>query len=363
MAISLKANKYSTGLLGLLGDDNGDDNTKTFIIRKEKWNGGIYESHDVDSIHKLYERTPKKYKYFHEVILGEHNQKMKYDIDASFDKFPHLTKEKVLNNTIEAILKCYSELDYPLDLNQIILLDSCGETKLSFHIIIDKYYLSSNLEAKDISIRTQKLMSDELKGVIDIGVYKSIQNFRMVGCTKYKSDRYMELVRKWSHNGQIVENKIEDFISQTLITNTSNCDRMYVCIKTLNSQVYQEENGNIAMLPESYYESIVSHMFDNAFTISITPSRVNLNRISPSHCISCDRVHDSENAILYLKMNGDLMYKCWRGGVAHLIEKDATSGQTYIPDEETTPANYVSPDKQNLVNIVKRNRNIEAYMF
>jgi len=71
----------------------------------------------------------------------------------------------------------------------LLVFDSSDETKFSRHIIIPGIHVENHMEAKAFADEMVKYLDEKLRPVVDLGVYKSLQNFRLFNNKKVGSPR------------------------------------------------------------------------------------------------------------------------------------------------------------------------------
>jgi len=85
-----------------------------------------------------------------------------------------------------AITKAFAELyygkvnmlDIPANIEEnFLVFDSSDETKFSRHFIIPGVHVENHMEAKAFADEVVKNLDAKFRPVIDLGVYKSLQNF------------------------------------------------------------------------------------------------------------------------------------------------------------------------------------------
>jgi len=187
---------------------------------------------------------------YHEVIRGQSYQKLRFDIDASIEfienvmadiKKPELEakpakpeatdldfidslefglyEEKLaqvrryndyvtktslneiccallMNHIKVAIGAAFSKLYFskgvpvsPVNVENPLVFDLSDETKFSRHIIIPGVHVENHMEAKAFADEMLKYLDEKLHPVVDLGVYKSLQNFRLFNNKKVSSPR------------------------------------------------------------------------------------------------------------------------------------------------------------------------------
>jgi len=81
-------------------------------------------------------------------------------------------------------------LDLPADLEEnLLVFDSLDHTKFLRHIIIPGIHVENHAEARAFANEVVNYLDDKLRPVVDLGLYKSHQNFRLFNNRKVGSPR------------------------------------------------------------------------------------------------------------------------------------------------------------------------------
>lgn len=183
-------------------------------------------------------RTPPAERCFDEVILGDSPQRLKFDIDApealasaispetvgidtaerdqiarelfslglvpddrAGDPTPAELIHAALELVIEAVLDEVHAAYHVSDLvsvarEDLALLDSSRQTpdgwKFSYHLVVLPFAVASCEEAREFTARVAARLPPDVRRLLDEGVNRSTQNFRLPGSAKPGSDRLLE---------------------------------------------------------------------------------------------------------------------------------------------------------------------------
>lgn len=216
-----------------------------------------------DSFYSWYRHIPDIQKTFFEVIR-EGTQKFRIDIDDYVEDIDFL---------VSRVRTMF--LAYGLENPRILLYD----IEKSYHLVLSNYSFISNKHCESLA----RIILKEFN--IDMGVYKKTQHFRIEGCTKYGQKRWKRRVGRTLTSESFHEGIISD------VRNTNKI------MSELIPRVYNNEVGKRADIGVPL-----------DFKIRRTEGHVVfLDRIRPSFCLQCKRIHDNENAYIY-KNN----FYCWR---------------------------------------------------
>ena len=139
--------------------------------------------------------------HFYEVLSGNHPKKAFWDIDlwdnATQGTERDILKENLILRIIMELVISFSEIGYTLCRDDFIILDSSSSQKISFHLILHKgprfhnckeigeitrqTFYSGNEPKKEFSVSVDGIP----KGIVDLRVYGSNQNFRIWKSSKF----------------------------------------------------------------------------------------------------------------------------------------------------------------------------------
>lgn len=146
-------------------------------------------------------------------VIREGPQKFRLDIDCPTSKWnirtdifvSHITSilERVLREKIDVLV--YQSIDG-------------SNKKVSFHVVVSNLYLVSSQQCLAVAHAVRS--ATELGEFIDMGVYKSLQCFRLEGSSKQRSNRFKYLLNR---------SDISERFLDGVITNISECSRSKLC--------------------------------------------------------------------------------------------------------------------------------------
>lgn len=230
----------------------------TFAIAVFSENVFFLEFSSLSSMYHWYRSVPDK--RCHEIIRSE-SRKLVLDIDGDC--------------SIDMITKCLENF-FGGDAD-IILYQSHGPIKTSWHVVVANYYFENYNYCKYVA-------SCMPSKNIDLAVYSSTQFLRMEG--SHKNGR---VKMRTGYHGLSPLSKFKEGI----ISCTDDATKMVIKIpKPAVSNASAEE--------VDYDKTAFKVRSQNGHVIF-------LDRIRPSYCAICKRVHDSENMAI---INGKLV--CWR---------------------------------------------------
>ncbi len=324
---------------------------------------------------KYVESLTDEEKCLYEVIIGDRPQKMKFDVDIKGQtlEFAH----KILDNLLESVDAVFSRI-LSIDLDpekNILIYQSHGADKFSFHVVIDRYSFMNAKECEYLFKKTVELMSPLYSEYIDQSVYKSVQQFRLLLSHKLNSSRTKHLMETFEFRGRIVKhirsnkhktailNRLCD-MTESLVSWCSSCIPVnvnYTKVSSLSTFSYQDtpdiqdETANLAF--DAFLTQMKIDKIDSPFQLrSVRGNFISLKRLRPSYCHMCDRVHEAENPYLTISNNNNLLfYHCRRN-----IGKSRFITELYPEKGSDVTAllnNLIYPlqDKQNDTDAIIRN--------
>jgi hypothetical protein len=315
-------------------------------------------------------KQPEETRTFSEVIFGMHGQKPHFDIDFSSDQNDGQQYfSNVVSKVIEGIINTLAAYQINLNVNRELLIfdssgisEETGKMKYSCHIVIDRWFHASHLEAKAFALKVVERLLPSEKLLVDMSVYSSTQHFRIVGQRKYGSKRIKQLMESWSFGGYSGSYEYEEtpinerhryqmLLSASLISNTYNCHLLPSFIpidqletqnrRNLEIQQFDEEFGDQAF--EFFKNYCEKNSWKQAFKfVGIEGGLVLLKRKSSSFCQICQRIHDNSDPFLRIggKQEDDelpIYYYCRRaeGKFLHLGHIRG-AGQKPVEEVKTT---------------------------
>lgn len=291
---------------------------RMFVIHDRKiWKYLAFHSSSDYSIYR--ESLMPDDRFHHEVIWGDVPQRIKFDIDATDEQlslvlnsdvpkiYRHLDKE-VMNfnpSKIESIVLHIShviidvfskeygdELLYkPTFESNIWITDSSGDEKYSFHIVLVNFKLKNNIECKHFTRRVVEKLPLTYLPIIDQQVNKGVQTFRILGSLKERSKRCK------------CTSRLCQIHSEGFIQDGDDNDDVIKAKFDYNKEMRKDKY----LSPENL-EKIKEKVFDIwpefARFRDERQGFLNFDRLMPSKCEVCDKVHDRDNTLLIFAETG-----------------------------------------------------------
>lgn len=157
--------------------------------------------------------------------------------------------------------------------------------KFSFHIIVNELYVETPAVIREITKELIGMVPKTIRGFIDIGVNKSTQNFRMLGNCK-RDGLYLRM--------KIADKLVpsRDEFMTSLITNIDGCKLFSMELGTACVPA-----APITCDQEMILREICSRVQGHSVR-KIHRGIVVFDRLAPSHCEFCDRVHHKDNTLM-----------------------------------------------------------------
>lgn len=233
----------------------------------------------VEEFYKYYSAMKPCSRMFNEVINCEwHAQKFKLDIDGRINNIELQYVIKVIRRIFRKLTKVCKP--------DILVYD----ISTSYHIIVTNICFSTSSCCEMIANAISDMVERKypiVSSLIDVGVYKKVQMFRVEASTKYGQTR-------WKYVSGMGDLSPLDMFKKGIITYTDEChtlDADIVVDVIVDMGIYTHETtrhkkSRVVNVPKEF----VVRKIVNNMTV--------LNRIYPSHCDTCMRVHENENAYM-----------------------------------------------------------------
>jgi len=266
---------------------------------------------------RIYLRTQNR--FFHEVMISE-TRKIYFDIDS---KDSESNVKKCIAELITAIQDEMKILNLNFSLEEdTILLTSSNQSKQSYHLILPNHFCFRLVDLSHFANQVVKRLDKKYRDMIDMGVYRTNQSFRMFGCVK-RSDPtrvlipvhsiHLEEELKQYHRERYTDerwNHIVDMLSftKTLITFTDREPKYIVRYSFIDipqkSKVNTNDKWNLKVPDGLEFDKEIE--YDDKYLLLY-------KNTNGYHCPSCDREHIHENPyVLLYKESKQAFFKCRR---------------------------------------------------
>lgn len=331
-------------------DYHGESLKHNFIIRDEGRNNQFFVI-----LHKNF-IPPSIGQYWHEVVNGPLPQKIYLDVDFELEKHGFRAKtyeeardnaEAIINVIYEQIVYVfngyYAQSDFAFITTQdLFICDSSGfgdfprevpdpqhpnqtiktivrDYKLSKHILVapHKYAVWNSKENQHFTLDVAKCIegvNHVYAEAIDLSVHKSTSFLRILGCFKKDSTR-RKMFQTFGHqcqdNSQLLTSMVTYVKGLTMLSpkvTNFDFDGKLIKAKPVDLTVLDDDRQKAYELLRKYLgdEELAKFEFRN-----VTGNSINFNRLTPSKCKICDRVHDADHTlyVIIVRTAGKRMYK------------------------------------------------------
>lgn len=259
-------------------------------------------------------KQPDRLQCFYEVIFMR-KQKPHFDIDIDLKNNREINDKDIVKSVIDGIISVLSEYEVEIDpIKDILIFQSHGKDKKSYHIVVDHYYHSDNINAYCFYKKVLEKVPGQYRVYIDRSVYKTVQQFRMIGNRKYNTER----VKKYLKRNDYIP---DDLFRSSLISYIRKSKQLP---PFEDEEEFKEgygetnisiEDGDIitkAMDLLSQYLGISKNDSEFPFFYDNTVDNfIILKRIRAYECRLCQRTHENENPFMFIH-KGYLYWNCRR---------------------------------------------------
>lgn len=229
---------------------------------------------------------------FHERIPENGKRKIAMDIDGGLI-LGAAGVERIRDCVIEAFWTLYSVC---LNDWEIMICDSSGPGKKSYHIIIKGYCVDSYKEAKLFAEAVRDMLPGEIGGLIDIGHYKTRTGLRLAGS------------RAISDMTRFKKIPVGYTFLDTLVTYTEGCR-----LVSSGRDFGEKPVIDVEILPETIpaiIRAVPPHYLDGQKFREAKKGCALFDRVKSTKCYISGRQHDHDNTVYIIVGNGRLTLKC-----------------------------------------------------
>ena len=258
---------------------------------------------------------------FFEILLPHISRKMYFDIDmdksALISSLEKNEKDEFLQSHFISVIRKAIKILIPeiAEHGSILIFTSHTSKKLSYHIIIDGWYLQNYEECKVFYERFVEHIPEEWVDFFDETVYKKTQQFRIVWNHKYEKENTKRLNQELSYNFKIPSRYGSDKGKNLYILFSSLIGRTEKCKMLTGFASEKRQRGMLlssGAASENDLEAVMNiFQQDSQFKkgpfdmISVVEENGNLIIPLKSHgsyeCETCQRFHEAENPYLIVK--------------------------------------------------------------
>lgn len=296
---------------------------------------------------------------FYEIIFGELPQKPHFDIDIDIEEFQgkypgediDMIADMLKNAVITGCIQTLSEEGVNVDIEKDILLyNSHGINKRSYHLVINNKCHDGNKEAKafaeSVMERVRVITNDKYLIFIDMSVYSPRQQFRLVGCRKIGSNRPKVFHEQFWYGDKLYTHRYNEDVTdvtmkklaivyESMIGFCSGCIYLPSLVPSNPNNQNKSDfndypdlhddivNHCLSMLKDkmvTLHETIEQHLGMRIRNIcpfslrEIQGNRIILRRDEPSICPICMKEHKAEHPYIFI-IGGKVYWDCRRSHI------------------------------------------------
>lgn len=287
---------YQNLYLCKVGKETEADGPGEIIVRWELDHNYFLRFNTFDDFKRFTLATPAIQRTFHERIHENQQQKLRTDID---DSECVLTRDDICVIMEEIVACVYNLYQCVISPAHLLICDSCGPKKTSYHIILPGYCVANNIEAKYFAEQLRKALPERLQKYIDLQPYAKTTGLRTAySIKKDEPDRTKKLQAGFT---------FED----SLITCVKDCMLLKQVApgqpktaKPAKNISQQHQQDIIKAIPKKYFEHFNHREFKNGLLL--------FDRIDASYCEFCKRVHTNDGTQMIAVHKNDLWLLCRR---------------------------------------------------
>lgn len=288
-----------------------------------------FESHS-EFLHYML-KLPVEKRCFHEVVIERRPQKMRFDLDIKRYKYlddkviEEVSEDEIqvfIDELIESIISEFQNLGFRIDpKTNILLFSSNGKEKWSYHIIIDGFYCETHQDAGELFKKIVSRMTSKHLDWLDSSIYSANHCLRSLGSVKEGktndglSELRVKILEKcWKFKGEEIRFEYSETprhekhelaleFERSFLTLVSNC---YPIPSLVQRQILDGVQNKVEKQADDDVMDYAFRVFQSCYgnVCSYVGSMGNIimmKRNYASGCPICDRVHENQNAFLYLR--------------------------------------------------------------
>lgn len=293
--------------LNKVGEDNLIQNERlddeNLIVCQQLSSRRYTHFQNFSAFFRYYQTVPENERCFYEILMPEKARKPYFDIDMDVGIEFDSVQEKEMFREIRKIFREILGKQYTL-----LVFSSHIERKRSYHLVVDDFILQNYKECEVFYDRFTDKLSEKYKPYFDRCVYKTVQQFRIVGNHKFNKnntkifEKELSVGFKYPARCREKNAKFLHLLSVSLIYNNSYC-------QLLGGFSPPEEEKSLGF--GAACEGDISDVLQNFFAV-YSPDDFQysdckeqngnlllvLRRLNPTFCKQCNRIHENENPFI-----------------------------------------------------------------
>lgn len=290
------------------------------VIRDER--GGRNQYLVFDSWAAAFEwvgTVPAEDRAFHEIVFGGHPQKLKFDVDADSAKLGASTLaeqdmevadgvEELLEAILTELHAAYGPDDpaFRATRQDLLVFDSSGALpdggwKGSYHVLYATTAVANCEEAKYFTARVLAGLTPSTRALVDAGVNKSLQSFRLAGSAKPGSRRVKLPTQRFGTAlpGTDADTTVGASLGARVLP------RRCTVMSAEGSLSLRGDGGAAHKALPAADEAAILKAAREAGALGTDQEFLRsdgglllFRRLAPSYCQLCDRTHDQDNTFM-----------------------------------------------------------------
>ncbi len=255
--------------------------------------------------------------HLHEMVISDNPRKFFVDLDAKDVDIVlcEIHRIRIMSYIKKLFAKIYNKL---IDDSNFVIIDSSGQTenyyKYSINMVVDKYQFVDYAEFKWFGEQIVELYYENIDAIpnfLDTNFFNRRyvdSNFlaRLPNCTKTGEHRYKKITSRHPY----VCGVIGYVTGCEKLPMKSGIDREHYIEKYKKKKEVDESDPNV-----KYVFGKTKHLWEKSFQFrccktSNNSFRIEFDRIRPSYCLFCDKIHHSENSLILTLVNNAIYESC-----------------------------------------------------
>ena len=274
---------------------------------------------------KFFQAQREERRCFHEVSLGYRSQKLRFDIDIPGGD-DEVAGDFLIEEIMEACIVIFEEYGITLQPELDFLLCTSHsfkkeKPKLSYHLILPRYYFTNSKAAKFVNEQVRNILSEDTVSFMDDAVCNTNHMLRVLFSDKPGQNRVKRVKKNFSLRGKLITTVPPEggselaWLERSLITWTFECKRILVKLpeEEPSKAVIEDIPPSLVTLALSLWANIDKEKALEPNLNEAGNGKIPLVRKFASMCCACRRSHDSDNGYIGFEEN-KIFFHCYRNG-------------------------------------------------
>ena len=280
--------------------------------------------------------------YFYEVIHISRPARLYLDIEFLKKQNPFVDGESRVKAIINKILRmCENDYDIITSFEEVVILDASDTVKFSHHVIFPDVIFPTNIDCKyfveKFCEQNQKMVyigphneKENMKSIVDLGVYTKWRNFRLWKCYKLgqnrpliisKLDKHFEVCELLSSQDEHGKSRAHELYFHASLVNTDQKANMPVINNIIKNNL--KKSDTFVFKPITYPNSSPWLWIDMLVKQKVLPATVRniqvkstgfllYNLMGEQFCRIANRHHKNNNTYIMVDPNHKyIIQKCY----------------------------------------------------